>query len=61
MDFFDRIKDSFLETGALPSAADKQEDEVKDTVSDDEDENNSGRTMTKDELYKLKMEVMPQL
>ncbi|KAF9075740.1 subunit 17 of mediator complex-domain-containing protein [Rhodocollybia butyracea] len=61
LDFFDRIKDNFLETGALPSAADKQEDDTKDTVSDDEDASNSGRTMTKDELYKLKMEVMPQL
>lgn len=62
LDFFERIKDGSIESGILPSAneADKQEDESKDGASDDEGEG-SGQTMTKDELYKLKMEVMPQL
>ncbi|KAJ3987261.1 subunit 17 of mediator complex-domain-containing protein [Lentinula detonsa] len=58
LDFFERLKDGALQTGVLPSVdTNKQEDESKDAAFDDE----SGNTMTKDELYKLKMEVMPQL
>ncbi|GAW07123.1 rna polymerase ii mediator complex component srb4 [Lentinula edodes] len=54
-----RCLDGSLQTGVLPSvdAADKREDESQDTAFDEE----SNHTMTKDELYKLKMEVMPQL
>ncbi|KAJ4478166.1 subunit 17 of mediator complex-domain-containing protein [Lentinula aciculospora] len=59
LDFFERLKDGSLQSDVLPSidAADKQEDESKDATSDDE----GGHTMTKDELYTLKIEVMPQL
>ncbi|KAE9410597.1 hypothetical protein BT96DRAFT_984108 [Gymnopus androsaceus JB14] len=59
-DFFERLKDGSIESGVLPSVNEEQEEEAKDVASDDEDED-SGHTMTKDELYKLKMEVMPQL
>ncbi|KAF8826793.1 hypothetical protein HHX47_DHR5000974 [Lentinula edodes] len=59
LEFFELLKDGSLQSGVLPSvdAADKREDESQDTAFDEE----SNHTMTKDELYKLKMEVMPQL
>ncbi len=56
-DFFERNKDGFLQTGVIKSGQPVNQD---DTVSDDEGEG-SGKMMTKDELYKLKMEVVPQL
>ncbi|KAJ3722876.1 subunit 17 of mediator complex-domain-containing protein [Lentinula raphanica] len=59
LDFFERLKDGSLQAGVLPSVdtTTKQADEPEDAAAEDE----GGHTMTKDELYKLKMEVMPQL
>ncbi|KIK68089.1 hypothetical protein GYMLUDRAFT_154807 [Collybiopsis luxurians FD-317 M1] len=58
-DFFERLK---IDSGIVPSAnsPDQQEEETNDAASDDEGDN-SRHIMTKDELYKLKMDVMPQL
>ncbi|KAJ7591048.1 subunit 17 of mediator complex-domain-containing protein [Mycena floridula] len=61
-DFFDRNNGHILENGVLIASESAQPDDDTDSDEDEEDkEEGSGGMMNTDDLYKMRMEIMPQL
>jgi mediator of RNA polymerase II transcription subunit 17, fungi type len=59
-DFFEQNPPGFLETGVLRSSEPKEQSNEADEEDSDE-ESGESKPMTVDELFKMRMEIMPNL
>ncbi|ESK94521.1 rna polymerase ii mediator complex component srb4 [Moniliophthora roreri MCA 2997] len=60
-DFFEQNPPGFLEIGILQTSEPKAETAVEDEGENNEEETGESKLMTVEELFKMRMEIMPQL